>query len=84
MNIFKSKKEKPTAQNSDTVRAAYEILQRYKAGKASVEARIIENEEWYRQQLWLACDERTTILGHPWYHPYRLWYHKQDSFRRKR
>ena len=48
MNIFKSKKEKPKAQNSDTVRAAYEILQRYKAGKASVEGRIIENEQWWK------------------------------------
>ena len=31
-------------------------------------------QEWYRQQLWLACDERVTVLGHPWYHPYGLWY----------
>ena len=30
--------------------------------------------EWYRQQLWLACDERVTILGHPWYHGKGLWY----------
>ena len=30
--------------------------------------------EWYRQQLWLACDERVTILGHPWYHGRGLWY----------
>ena len=31
--------------------------------------------EWHRQQLWLACDERVTVLGHPWYHGKRLWYH---------
>lgn len=31
-------------------------------------------KEWYRQQIWLACDERVTVLGHPWYHPYGLWY----------
>ena len=31
-------------------------------------------KEWYRQQLWLACDERVTILGHPWYHGKGLWY----------
>lgn len=31
-------------------------------------------KEWYRQQLWLARDERVTILGHPWYNAYRLWY----------
>lgn len=30
--------------------------------------------EWYRQQMYLACDERVTILGHPWYHGYALWY----------
>lgn len=23
-------------------------------------------KEWYRQQMWLACDERVTILAHPW------------------
>ena len=52
MNIFKSKKEKPSGQNSDTVRDAYEILQRYKAGKASVENRIIENEQWWKLRHW--------------------------------
>ena len=31
-------------------------------------------QEWFRQQLWLACDERVTILGHPWYHGRGLWY----------
>ena len=31
-------------------------------------------KEWYRQQMWLACDERVTILGHPWYHGEGLWY----------
>ena len=35
--------------------------------------------EWFRQQLWLACDERVTILGHPWYHGKRIWY---DDFSR--
>ena len=30
--------------------------------------------EWHRQQMWLACDERVTILGHPWYHGKHLWY----------
>jgi len=31
-------------------------------------------EEWYRQQLWMACDERVTVLGHPWYHGKGIWY----------
>ena len=30
--------------------------------------------EWYRQQLWLASDERITVLGHPWYIGKALWY----------
>lgn len=30
--------------------------------------------EWYRQQMYLACDERVTILGHPWYIGNALWY----------
>ena len=30
--------------------------------------------EWHRQQLWLACDERVTILAHPWYNGRALWY----------
>lgn len=36
-------------------------------------------KEWYRQQIWLACDERVTILGHPWYNGKGLWY---DDFSR--
>ena len=31
-------------------------------------------KEGYRQQLWLAQDERVTILGHPWYNGKGLWY----------
>ena len=31
-------------------------------------------KEWYRQQMFLACDERVTILGHPWYHGKGIWY----------
>ena len=30
--------------------------------------------EWFRQQMWMAQDERTTILGHPWYIGNGLWY----------
>ena len=30
--------------------------------------------EWYRQQLWLACDERVTVLGHPWHNGQAAWY----------
>ena len=31
-------------------------------------------KEWFRQQMYLACDERVTILGHPWYNGKGLWY----------
>lgn len=31
-------------------------------------------KEWYRQQMWLICDERVTVLGHPWYNGKGLWY----------
>ena len=31
-------------------------------------------KEWYRQQMWLASDERTTILGHPWWTSKNVWY----------
>ena len=30
--------------------------------------------EWFRQQMWLAQDERVTILGHPWYNGAGRWY----------
>lgn len=30
--------------------------------------------EWYRMQMWLANDERVTILGHPWWNSKGLWY----------
>lgn len=35
-------------------------------------------KEWYRQQMYLANDERVTILGHPWYHGKGLWYEDFD------
>jgi len=31
-------------------------------------------KEWYRQQMWLSCDERVTILGHPWCNGDSVWY----------
>ena len=30
--------------------------------------------EWHRQQMYLACDERVTVLGHPWWNANALWY----------
>lgn len=31
-------------------------------------------DAWYRMHMFLAADERTTILGHPYYHGLHLWY----------
>ncbi len=35
-------------------------------------------KEWFRQQMWLACDNRITVLGHPWYNGEHLWYEDFD------
>ncbi len=37
---------------AETVREAARILERYKAGKASLEQRIVENEMWFRMRHW--------------------------------
>ena len=31
-------------------------------------------DAWHRMQMYIACDERTTILGHPYYHGLHIWY----------
>ncbi|MBE6930436.1 MAG: PHP domain-containing protein [Ruminococcaceae bacterium] len=36
-------------------------------------AEVLVNE-WFRQQMWLAQDERVTILGHPWNAGHAVWY----------
>lgn len=36
----------------DSILKATEILQKYKAGKINLDARIVDNEEWYRLQHW--------------------------------
>lgn len=44
----------PIAQPIDeaAIRKANEILQRYKEGKSSLDARVIKNQEWYRLRHW--------------------------------
>lgn len=59
MGLFKKKEEKKTENrpvNEDSVRGAYETLQKYKAGKSSLEQRIIENEEWWRMRHYEKAD----------------------------
>lgn len=50
----------------------------WRVDAAGVSTRTSERDtlikEWYRQQLWLACDERVTVLGHPWYSGHGVWY----------
>ncbi|MBQ2729673.1 MAG: hypothetical protein IJF69_02755 [Clostridia bacterium] len=48
MNFFKSKDEHKLTITNDSVRVAAGILEKYRAGKASLDKRIIENEEWWR------------------------------------
>ena len=31
-------------------------------------------KEWHRQQMYLACDERVTVLAHPWNNSSGIWY----------
>ena len=45
----------------DSVLKAGEVLQRYKSGKANLERRIIENEQWYKMRHW----EQMRDKNHP-------------------
>ena len=38
--------------DAERVREAMEILQRYKAGKANLEAKIVQNEQWWKLRHW--------------------------------
>lgn len=31
-------------------------------------------KEWFHQQMWLACADQVTVLGHPWWNMYNYWY----------
>lgn len=58
MNDIKENLTEQTAEHAvpfsgigaDDIKRAHQILQRYKNGKSNLEARIIENEEWWRQR----------------------------------
>ena len=78
---------KPSSDNPDGIELAQskEQLQslgvRYAIGAAhwalvDVDSTNVDAvvKEWYRQQMWLASDDRVTILGHPWYIGTGLWY----------
>lgn len=38
--------------NTEVIREAYQTLQKYKAGKANLEKRIVANERWYKMRHW--------------------------------
>ena len=44
------KKEEKAVVDAERVREAERILKEYKRGKASLEARIVDNELWYRMR----------------------------------
>ena len=43
---------------TDQVRAAWQTLQRYRSGKANLEKRVIENQQWYKLRHW-QCMQKT-------------------------
>lgn len=49
------------------IRKANEILQRYKEGKASLDARVIKNQEWYRLRHWEQMYQEGKVPGQSQY-----------------
>lgn len=47
------------------IEKAYHTLQKYKEGKANLERRIIDNEEWYKLRQWGRVNDRSTNPGDP-------------------
>lgn len=49
------------------IRKANEVLQRYKEGKASLDARVIKNQEWYRLRHWEQMYQEGKVPGQSQY-----------------
>lgn len=49
------------------IRKANEVLQRYKDGKASLDARVIKNQEWYRLRHWEQMYQEGKVPGQSQY-----------------
>ena len=60
-----AKKKKKEAIGIDEIRKAVEILQKYKAGKANLDARIISNDQWYKLQHWHEIRPEDTDTPYP-------------------
>ena len=50
----------PSVITVDSIREAMHTLRRYKAGKANLEARVIENEQWWKLRHWNYIKEKGT------------------------
>lgn len=46
---------------TDEVRAAMEVLKKYKQGKQNLEQRIIENEDWYKLRHWDSISTKSEV-----------------------
>ena len=55
--------ETPLPIGREEVRAAGETLRRYQAGKARLEKRIVEDEQWYRLRHWDLIRRREAADG---------------------
>ena len=49
----------------EQVQAAWQLLNRYRQGKANLEKRIIENEQWYKLRHWGCMESRRTSPVEP-------------------
>ena len=49
----------------EQVKAASQILQKYKQGKANLEQRIVDNEQWYKLRHWECMREKKTRQVQP-------------------
>ena len=50
---------------SEEVKKAYEILTKYKAGKANLEKHIIENERWFKMRQWEFMRKQDDVSPEP-------------------
>ena len=62
MNGFKALKQ---VIGKEQVQAANQTLQRYKEGKANLERRIVENEQWYKLRHWECMRAKDTSEVQP-------------------
>lgn len=55
---MKENKEKKLPIGQEQIVAAWQTLQRYRAGKANLEKRVVENQQWYKLRHW-QCMRKT-------------------------